>query len=428
MADNTETNGGITIDEALSRATTPADRPRKPRTGQKRKVKRKPSEAGRRPKAKSKTAKRRRSPAARLGRALLLILDIIAGIALLVSGYAGVVSPLKYSGIWGILGLTFPIVLWSTVLLFILQLFFHRRGAAWLAAFMILCSGPILTYCPINFNFGKSSESTDSTFTLLSYNVANLRDMRGAGYDSTYNQTISYILSTDADIVCLSESAVLSPNRETGITPSQYDSLSRRYPHIIISGIAQATLSKYPLRPIHVITDHKGFGNGDFGLYHVEMPGGKLVTLINCHLQSLGLNRDDKDLYMDLTKFRHDNVDSVKSQLLKKIAVGNVARARQTQVLLRLIRHYGGPNVIICGDFNDVPGCYSIRNFEDADFKSVYPEVGLGPIITFNANRFYFCIDHVLYRGDMEPLSISKGTTKVSDHYPLLTTFKLVDK
>ena len=54
---------------------------------------------------------------------------------------------------------------------------------------------------------------------------------------------------------------------------------------------------------------------------------------------------------------------------------------RLYRVFCGLIRHYGGPNVIVCGDFNDVPGSYPVRSFADAGFQSVYPKIGFGPII-----------------------------------------------
>lgn len=362
-------------------------------------------------------------------RGLMLAVDILAGLCLVVSAYAGTVSPLRFGGSWGIIGLTFPLVLLLVVLLLIIQLFWHRRGALVLAVFMVICGGPILTYCPLNIHFGEPEPAPgDSTFTVLSYNVANLIDQRPAGsYDSSYNAMVSYILHRDADIVCLSESKRLGISERLHITPAQYDSLARRYPYIIISGTAQATLSKFPLQPIHLALDRETFGAGDVGLYRVTLPGGRLMTLANVHLQSLSLQPRDKDLYMDLTELRTEDLESVKSQLLKKIAAANIMRARQTQILLGVIRHYGGPNVIVCGDFNDIPDCYSIRTFEDAGFRSVYPEIGFGPIITFNANRFYFCIDHVLYRGQLKPLSIDKGTTMASDHYPLFTRFEITE-
>lgn len=379
-------------------------------------------------KAKAKAAGGRRSPWQRTGRALMVALDVITVVLLLASGYAGNVSPLKYGGAWGILGLTFPFVLALFALLVVVHLFWFRRCMFILGTGLVLCAGPVFTYCPLNIHFGREKAAPgDSTFTVLAWNVANLIDQRPYGsYDRAYNAMVSYILRRDADIVCLSEAQHLGVSDSLRITAAQYDSLQHRYPYIIISGRAQATLSKFPIRPIHTSIDRPAFGNGDVGMYHVTLPGGRLMSLFNVHLQSLGLSAGDKDLYVDLTQLHRENFDDVRSQLLSKISAANVARARQTQILLGLIRHYGGPNVVVCGDFNDVPGCYAIRSFADAGFHSVYPQLGFGPMITFNANRFYFCIDHVLYRGDLRPLNFDKGTTRASDHYPLEVEFEVI--
>lgn len=373
------------------------------------------------------TGPARRPVAVRIGRGIMLAVDVLLVAALLLSGYAGIVSPLKYGGAWGIIGLAFPIVLTVTLIFAFIQIFMHRRGLIVLCAGMIFCAGPILTFSPLNIRPTRTPASGDSTFTVLSYNVANLLDQREPGsYDRSYNAMVTYILERDADIVCLSESAMLGVSDSVRITAAQYDSLQRRYPHIIISGRAQATLSKYPITPIHTSIDRAAFGGGDMGIYRVTLPGGRLLTLFNVHLQSLGLNPADKELYMDLTELKAEDLHGVRSQLLSKIAAANVLRARQAQMLLGLIRHYGGPDVIVCGDFNDIPGCYAIRRFESAGFKSAYTQVGFGPIITFNANRFYFCIDHVLYRGDMRPLNFHKGVTRASDHYPVEVEFEIL--
>lgn len=363
-----------------------------------------------------------------IGRGLMVAVDMLVVMALIVTAYAGNVSPLKYGGAWGILGLTFPLVLLLVVVLFVVHIFWFRRCLLILGCGMLLCGGPILTFCPLNIHFGRQQAAPgDSTFTLLAYNVANLIDQRPIGtYDRSYNAMVSYILERDADIVCLSESEFLGVSDSLRITAAQYDSLQRRYPHIVISGRAQATLSKFPLRPIHTGIDRAAFGAGDIGMYRVTLPGGRLMTLFNVHLQSLGLNPADKELYVDLTELRTEDFQDVRSQLLSKVAAANVVRARQVQLMLGLIRHYGGTNVIVCGDFNDVPDCYAIRTFESAGFHSVYPQLGFGPMITFNANRFYFCIDHVLYRGDFKPLNFHKGSTKASDHYPLEVEFEVL--
>lgn len=367
---------------------------------------------------------RGRSGWSRFGRGMLITVDILLAVALFATAYAGVISPLKYGGKWGIIGLAFAPVLYLTIFMAIVQLFAHRRGAFVLLAALIGCIGPILTYCPLHFGTRTAAEGAD-TFTVLEYNVANLLDQRTGDYDSSYCAMMSHVLAVDADIVCLSEGMPFQPTRRNHMTAAQFDSINASYPNIIASGNGQVTLSKFPIEPIHLNLDRELFRNGLIGVYRVSLPGGKLLTLFNVHLQSFRFNSDDVGLYLSLTDMRREDIDAIKTQLLAKLAYANVVRARQAQAILQLVRHYGGPDVIICGDFNDIPGCYSIREFEDAGFRDVYPEIGLGPMITFNANRFYFCIDHIMYRGALRPLTITKGTLKASDHYPLTATFEI---
>lgn len=370
--------------------------------------------------------KGKRSPAARIFGIILMVLDVLAVAALILCGYAGTISPLKYGGMWGIFGLAFPLALIAVLLLAFVQMFVHRRGLWVLGLGLIVCAGPILTFSPINIGRNhREADPADSTFTLMAYNVANLKDMRPAGtYDSSYNATLSYILHRQPDIVSLSEAKYLCVNpAKTNITAAQMDSVHRVYPHVLVNVDGGTLLSKYPVDPIHLTLDRDDFRNAELAAYRISLPGGRLLTLFSVHLQSLALNNNDRNIYRGVTDLQPDRIDDFKSQLLSKVAYANVRRAHQAKTISGLVRHYGGPNVIIAGDFNDIPGCYSIRTLEDSGFRSVYGELGTGPMITFNQDRFWFQIDHILYRGHLRPLWIEKGSNKSSDHYPLEAEF-----
>lgn len=375
---------------------------------------------------KERKPKGRRGAGSRILRGLMMFVDVVAVLALALCGYAGTISPLKYGGIWGIFGLAFPIVLITVLALAVLQLFVHRRGLWVLGLGMLACAGPILTYSPVHIGRNhRQHDPADSTFTFMAYNVANIKDMRPAGtYDSSYNATISYILRRQPDIVSLTEAKnfCVNPAKNT-ITPAQMDSVHRTYPHVLVNTTGPTLLSKYPAEPIHLNIDPQEFRNAELGAYRITLPGGKLLTLFCVHLQSLALTADDRSIYRGVTDLQPDMLGDFKSRLLAKVSYANVQRARQAKTILGLVRHYGGPNVIIAGDFNDVPGCYTIRSFEDAGFSNVYGELGFGPMITFNKDRFWFQIDHIMYRGHLRPLWIEKGDNRSSDHYPLEAEF-----
>lgn len=83
--------------------------------------------------------------------------------------------------------------------------------------------------------------------------------------------------------------------------------------------------------------------------------------------------------------------------------------------------------MIVAGDFNDIPGCYALRELCRDDFRNAFTEAGCGPIVTYHANRFYFHIDHIVYRGNMEAVAYRRGDCEASDHYPVIATFRWTD-
>lgn len=379
--------------------------------------------------------KRPRSLMARAARAFVVGLDIVAGAGLVASGYGGCVSPLEHGGIYGVMLLSFPIWLAACVVLLLGQLLFFRKGAVLTAVFMLATSGPVLDFAPLHLPFpSRKPAEGNHTFTLLTYNVSNtnywLQNPTARTDTTMANPILDMIISRKPDVVCLQELHGLWAGPATNTTPEQLDSINRIYPYIIRSGASLMLLSKFPAEAIHLEYTFKEHG-GDMAAYAL-MIADRRVALFNVHLQSIGLSPSDKDLYRDLTKLQvpgagdiKNDIRDVKSQLLDKLSAANVQRARQCRQLVRYLEHYGGPDAIVCGDFNDVPDCYTIRELGDYGMRDVYPEIGFGPMYTFNANRFFFCIDHILYRGSLRPLDITKGRMKWSDHYPLTVEFEV---
>ena len=84
-------------------------------------------------------------------------------------------------------------------------------------------------------------------------------------------------------------------------------------------------------------------------------------------------------------------------------------------------------NVIVCGDFNDVPGSWTYRNFTKHGFMDAYSQTGFGHLITYNQHLMLFHIDQILYRGNIVPLWVRKERLNSSDHYPLVAEFEFLE-
>ena len=98
----------------------------------------------------------------RLMRALMLILSIVAAVALFGTAYAGNISPLKHGGLYGILPLCFPFVLYCSAALLVLQIWWHWRGVVIIALGLLASAGPVLQVCPLNLSTPKAPEDSDT--------------------------------------------------------------------------------------------------------------------------------------------------------------------------------------------------------------------------------------------------------------------------
>ncbi|MDE6715058.1 MAG: endonuclease/exonuclease/phosphatase family protein, partial [Muribaculaceae bacterium] len=268
-------------------------------------------------------------------------------------------------------------------------------------------------------------------FTLLTYNIMQWEDFEQRNLD--YNATMDAVLKADADIVALQECNSLEGDiyslNKNNIKPAQLDSLYQRYPYRVVSSRDLALLSKYPiLSTSNISADSYTYAAAK---YEVELPCGDRVTIFNVHLQSIGLSSDDKAEYQSVVSKQiiEENVDSIKGTLkyLKhyvypKLAAANISRAAQARIINALIKKESG-RVILCGDFNDIPYSFAYLKIKGR-MHDLYTERGFGPTVTYHANRLYFRIDQVFYKGRLLPLDIGRKSYPCSDHYPLLAEFE----
>lgn len=350
----------------------------------------------------------------------LLLLNLIAVVGTIWSGYGGFANP-KSSPISALMCLALPLWLIFDLIVIVLDIWLRRRMLSVIAIGLIATAGPILTFSPLNLPHEPLSDKEKlQSFTLLTYNVMNFADTKGI-YPDEGNLTIDYILSTDASMIFLQEVVKRKIKPEYNITKAQQDSLKARYPYRSSGRDGLLFLSKYPFEETSFPRE-KNY-SAELARYVVDVDGRKL-TVYGVHLQSLELKADDRRLFRELTDMNisKDELRGIRSQLLSKFKYAGIIRADQSRRLLNEMGDIEG-DIIVCGDFNDVAGSFSYRMFTDVGFRDAYADVAFGPTITYHANHFFFRIDQVLYHGNITPVDITRGNLPSSDHYPLLTTF-----
>lgn len=347
------------------------------------------------------------------------------------SAYGGTFNP-EERVIASMAAMVLPLLLIAGGLLFIINLFFDRRLVFILVAGWAVSWPSIKVFAPLN---GWTRDLTPAerkrSFTFMTYNVLHFWDYRGPDHPGVErNATLEYILATDADIVSIQEYDKLDTAGEWKIKQAQVDSLYARYPYRFEQiENNYALYSKYPFEPITLDLDETS--RKAIAGFRLNINGHE-IHLLNLHLKSIGLTPEDKELYKEALAVPQTKgelkreIKEVKSQLLSKLAEAFRIRTIQAQTVRHIVDSIKGP-FIVAGDFNDIPDCYAVRTIRGKDMHDAYAEAAFGPTITYHADRFYFRIDQILYRGPFKAIHTERGNISSSDHNPLMTTF-LFDK
>jgi len=105
--------------------------------------------------------------------------------------------------------------------------------------------------------------------------------------------------------------------------------------------------------------------------------------------------------------------------------VGNAStiRANQADSVSKVVRN-SPYKVILCGDFNDVPGSYTYRTVRNGLADS-WVERGNGWGNTFHENLFLFRIDFIMHSPTIKTTRVKVDKVKYSDHYPIWANLEI---
>lgn len=358
----------------------------------------------------------------------LLILFYITNVGIivctLISAFGGYFPPNVLKGIPGIAALTFPLWLIVVPIMTLFSFFWSKKMMTANIVTIIVCINSFLTFCPLNFIKPTPPEKSVE-IKVMSYNVLHYNPYKEDFFPTDYSVTINTIIHSGADIVCIQEGVLPHKlnNRKTYATDEQIDSLYTIYPYQYSNDEGLSTFSKYPVTMRR--TKQIPGSIGSLQIYDYDINGCKL-TIYDTHLQSFGLNPNDKDLYINLTKGNADNnIRRSKNQLFDKLRLAFEYHAAQAHAIRELLDGEKGKNIIVCGDFNDIPGCYAIRKICGDNLYDSFRRSGVGPAITYRDNRFYFHIDHMLCSESITTTSIHPIHEGASDHFPIIATLHL---
>lgn len=352
-------------------------------------------------------------------------LNVLVAVLAIFSGYASNIDQ-EYMPFAGVMAMTFPMWYLLSAALLIVNIIVCRWMSLVSLATLLIALKPFLVFSPFNFSTPELTDTEKQrSFKIMSYNVLSFVDAENLS-TAENNRTMHTILHSDADAVALLENESQGPLNKF-VPQSQIDSLHTIYPYFSRGSRGTVLYSKRPI--LHVVPPNNTPSKGSIEIFRTSVNDSRPINIIAVHLESFGLNNNDKELYRGLTdaeKLEESNkketLNKVRQQLISKLLQAFKNRALQGKMLRTFIEQLPG-DVIVCGDFNDVPGCRTVKILEEIGLKDAYAELASGPTVTYNAPYFKFRIDHVLWRGDFRAVDIQRGNVASSDHYPMLTTF-----
>lgn len=312
------------------------------------------------------------------------------------------------------MGLTFPIFLAVNVAFVIFWLFIYWRYALLSLVALLMGSGAIRTYMPLN---GTKKNIPEGAIKLLSYNTMQFGELK---MEDGKNEVLEYLKASEADIICLQEYGE-GGNGQLRAKDITEGLKNYKYKDIHNVGTASynrvAVFSKFPILSAKRV-DYESSSNGS--MVYDLLVNGDTVMLINNHLESNKLTQADKEMYHEmLTERTREVVESGSKYLLGKLADASAIRSHQADTIANMIARSGRKYILTCGDFNDSPISYARRRIGE-QLKDAFVSSGRGLGISYNRNMFYFRIDHILTSKSITTYNCTVDhSIKASDHYPI---------
>lgn len=357
---------------------------------------------------------------------LLKGLSLVVFFVTILASYGGHVNP-EHFATPSLLCLFTPYLATLTILIVIAWIFAKNIIFAILGVITILVCIPSMSET-LPLGYAREGDEKSYKFKIISWNVLHADDIRKPDYPG--NRALEYMINSEADIICLTELYNFSTKEIKNLPPTLLDSLNKAYPYKAGLNSSDITvIAKFPVERIkYSLFDDDGRHRFDF--FKVSFPDYRQLIVGMVHLDSYGLSNEERNVVTEIksVKTAERSVKEFKGTIMEKMKDAFRKRARNAEILRDAIDEIPKEMpLIVCGDFNDVPSSWAYNIVRGEDMHDAYAETNFGPAFTYNLHKFYFHIDHMLYRGDIKALDLKVGKINTSDHYPLIGEFEFTN-
>lgn len=365
-------------------------------------------------------------------RSFLFLLNILVAIWLLLCAAAAVISPME-SKYLALFSLTTPFAIVANIFFILLWLFSWRIGRSLLSIItLIVCHKVALTIFGLNFfEANEINKKSERTLKVMTWNVHGMGIFNKPRNKEFEKRIITYLQEQDADILCLPEyytprNNILKPHSQHILRNSGYKEYRFNVDNDLgpNSYLGTAFFSKYPIRnyEVHTLSKYIFMLQSD-----VLLPGNVTMRMFFVHLNTFGLS-DNEKAYIEDVKHRKKDIDSsfdLSKSFAGKFAQAFVRRAEEAVKAVAVIKQSPHP-VLICGDFNDLPGSYTYTIFR-SDLKDAFIEKGRGLGRTYSQISPTLRIDHIFYDpAALRIIGFETPRSDLSDHNPVIANFEII--
>jgi endonuclease/exonuclease/phosphatase family metal-dependent hydrolase len=353
---------------------------------------------------------------------LFLFLNALAVLPLLGSYLAAYIPPESF---WPVafLGLAFPALVFINLLFVFFWLFLMRKY--FLISLVTILIGWTHIWAHIRFNPQINADDLSGKIKIMSYNVRlfDLYNWKDSKSKATRDKIFDLIKTESPDIFCLQE-FYGGDKRHFDVLDTLLSFQNAKYYHISYIKSKQSELpigiaifSRFPIIRNQKVTYTSSKDN--FCIYSDLLIGHDTVRVINTHLESIRLGREDYLFVSDLASNRTENHDIGlgSKKIFGKMRSAYRIRAEQVKVVRETIDHSPYP-VILCGDFNDTPSSYVYHKIEQK-LDDAFVEAGYGMGKSYAGILPSFRIDYIFHDSAFTAFNFRTLNAEFSDHYPI---------
>lgn len=323
----------------------------------------------------------------------LIFLILHVGIFLLLLGMLlNAYVPPKVFPWFNLLSLGFPVLMIGYVGLIFFWIFSWKKRAFVFMLLGLIFTNPVKRW--VNFSTDKKE-------------IANLKiiTLNAKGGLNGMKNIDDYINSSNPDLVFL---------QEKGGHEYHFNGLKNTSGNYIVS-----VFTKYKVIDQKELINSDYFSNNAYATQTDIEIKGKVYRFINVYLQPFKFEK----AMVKLNGNSDEDEEKLKN-VVKRLVPTFKMHQDQVKDIKKGIENSPYP-VILVGDLNSVPNSYEYYHLSEG-LQDAFVEVGKGSGTSFHDYKFPLRIDYIFTSKSIQPITYKVDySVKLSDHYPVIGTFKL---